>query len=258
MSKLNIVPVDTERLASRLLDAINSFKRVAIPGVPAAAVEEEHIPVPRVLSWTEEEQPRHELEPVEGAASYISTNRPLGPRRHLKDLIRPDSNSGEEAPEKVPAVENDETWERPEPEFETQPRQNEIIEEFSLDGEVLRRLQVTSQELHALSRVSMLGTLASKQDLLFMLRQIREATEQPAELEETVGPEPVNVQEEKAATSAADMGEIAAKIRREAHARLVELESTREVESRRREPVWRRVNARLGWRNSLSLSLRTR
>jgi len=265
MSKLSIVPIDTERLASKLLDAISSFKKAAIPSVLSSPRQEEqaHTAVPRVLAWTEEEQQvppymdenrTYEFGPIEGAPSYVSTNRSLGPKRPLKDLIRPDSIFEDDEPEKVPASKNGENWETDDTDLEAQISQNEIIEEFSRDHDVLQRLRVSSQELHALSRVSMLGTLSSKQDLLFMLRQIREA-EEPSEVEVTT-PEPTI--EENVETSGADIGELAANIRREAHARLVELDSAREVEAEPREPVWRRVNAFLSWRSPLSLSLRER
>jgi hypothetical protein len=49
-------------------------------------------------------------------------------------------------------------------------------EDFRNDHELLERLKVTPDELEALEKCFLFGTLASKQDLLFILRQIREAT----------------------------------------------------------------------------------
>ena len=50
-----------------------------------------------------------------------------------------------------------------------------IFEEFCADRETIAALGVTAEEFRELSRASLLGTLTSKDDLLFMLRQIRAA-----------------------------------------------------------------------------------
>jgi hypothetical protein len=273
-TKSAIAPIDTEHLANKLRDAINSFKRVAAPRPIASPGEEpqQHIPVPRVLAWKEEE-PRaqsdesysYEFELVDRTSSVISTVRPLGPRRPLKELIRPESNIEDRKPKDgIPAFEGDaEDWDTHGDEIETQSTQNEIIEDFRGDYQVLERLQVTSEELHALSRVSMLGTLTTKQDLLFMLRQIREATE-AAEVDENVSTEPAYAEDENAELSR-DVSGIAEGIRRAAHAKLVELDSANAKEERKKSAARRhikalggRVNTILSRRNSLSLSLRTR
>lgn len=51
-----------------------------------------------------------------------------------------------------------------------------ILDEIRNDHELIARLQITPQELQALSKCALLGTLTSKDDMLFILRQIREAT----------------------------------------------------------------------------------
>src|SRR5208337_4093895 len=51
-----------------------------------------------------------------------------------------------------------------------------ILDEIRNDRELIARLRVTPQELEALSKCALLGTLTCKQDMLFILRQIREAT----------------------------------------------------------------------------------
>src|ERR1700676_814528 len=57
------------------------------------------------------------------------------------------------------------------------PREErEILEEIRNDHDLIARLSITPQELEALSRCALLGTLTCKQDMLFILRQIREAT----------------------------------------------------------------------------------
>jgi hypothetical protein len=50
-----------------------------------------------------------------------------------------------------------------------------ILDEIRNDHELIERLQITPQELQALSRCSLLGTLSCKEDMLFILRQIRES-----------------------------------------------------------------------------------
>ena len=47
--------------------------------------------------------------------------------------------------------------------------------EFCADHETIAALGVTAIELRELSRASLLGTLTCKEDVLFMLHQIREA-----------------------------------------------------------------------------------
>ncbi len=57
------------------------------------------------------------------------------------------------------------------------PREEQaILDEIRNDHDLIARLRITTQELEALSRCALLGTLTCKQDMLFILRQIREAT----------------------------------------------------------------------------------
>jgi hypothetical protein len=51
-----------------------------------------------------------------------------------------------------------------------------ILDDIRNDRELIHRLSITPQELEALSKCALLGTLTCKQDMLFILRQIREAT----------------------------------------------------------------------------------
>jgi len=53
--------------------------------------------------------------------------------------------------------------------------EREILDEIRNDHELIGRLKITPQELEALSKCALLGTLTCKQDMLFILRQIREA-----------------------------------------------------------------------------------
>jgi hypothetical protein len=54
--------------------------------------------------------------------------------------------------------------------------QHAILDQIRDDRELVARLKITPQELHALSKCALLGTLSCKEDMLFILRQIREAT----------------------------------------------------------------------------------
>jgi hypothetical protein len=51
-----------------------------------------------------------------------------------------------------------------------------VLEQIRDDRELVARLKITPQELQALSKCSLLGTLTCKEDMLFIVRQIREAT----------------------------------------------------------------------------------
>ena len=62
---------------------------------------------------------------------------------------------------------------------EAQATETNAFKEFCQDRVSLNSLGVTTQELEALSRASLLGTLSCKDDVLFMLKQIREK-EKPA------------------------------------------------------------------------------
>jgi hypothetical protein len=51
-----------------------------------------------------------------------------------------------------------------------------ILDSIRNDHELIARLHITPQEIEALSKCALLGTLTCKQDMLFILRQIREAS----------------------------------------------------------------------------------
>lgn len=56
------------------------------------------------------------------------------------------------------------------------PQERGILDQIRDDHEIVARLKITPQELEALSKCAFLGTLTCKEDMLFILRQIREAT----------------------------------------------------------------------------------
>jgi hypothetical protein len=68
-------------------------------------------------------------------------------------------------------------------------KERAILDEIRNDPDLIHRLSITPQELEALSKCALLGTLTCKQDMLFILRQIREATT-PSIDHTTVFPKP--------------------------------------------------------------------
>ena len=69
------------------------------------------------------------------------------------------------------------------------PQERQILDEIRNDRDLIDRLKITPQELEALSKCALLGTLTSKEDMLFILRVIRDATG-PAADRSTVVPQP--------------------------------------------------------------------
>jgi hypothetical protein len=70
-----------------------------------------------------------------------------------------------------------------------------ILDQIRNDHELIARLQITPQEMEALSKCALLGTLTCKQDMLFILRQIREATS-PSLDQPALFPQPPQVEDE--------------------------------------------------------------
>ena len=58
----------------------------------------------------------------------------------------------------------------------TTPDKRDLWDQFRDDRELIRRLRITPSEIDSLQHCALLGTLTCKQDFLFILRQIREAT----------------------------------------------------------------------------------
>ncbi len=113
---------------------------------------------------------------------------------------------------------------------------NGIFAEFCADRETNAALGVTAEEFQELSRASLLGTLTSKDDLLFMLRQIRAAMNPATPSNEPTLP---------------DINYLAETMRLKALAKLDELDLKAEL---RRKSAVGRVEAALE-RVSLKLSL---
>ena len=79
----------------------------------------------------------------------------------------------DERPAPIPAFESAGSSEPPG--FEAQSSEDGVIQGFCRVHGVVERLRVTPQELQALADASLLGSLTCKDDVLFMLRQIRGA-----------------------------------------------------------------------------------
>ena len=100
------------------------------------------------------------------------------------------SDVDEPQPEQIPELEiadNSQTQG-----FEVQSGEYGIVQGFCSNHGVVERFRLTPEELKALSNASLLGSLTCEQDVKFMLRQIREASE-PAEPQATVAPEQIRV-----------------------------------------------------------------
>ena len=128
----------------------------------------------------------------------------------------------------------------------------EIVEDFRSDRELIARLGVTPEEIETLSGVSMLGKLTSKQDALFILRQIREAR---GPFVSPSTPETILVPYQKIEPAIPDIGVMAEWIRSAAMAKLRELES--KPRARYRSPFGQfdflsSIKTMFSWRRQLS------
>ena len=75
------------------------------------------------------------------------------------------------------------------------PTQRDLWDQFRHDHELIQRLRITPNEIDSLQHCALLGTLTCKQDFLFILRQIREATS-PIAAEDIVDLRPVAAYED--------------------------------------------------------------
>ena len=75
------------------------------------------------------------------------------------------------------------------------PDKRDLWDQFRHDHELIQRLKITPNEIDSLQHCALLGTLTCKQDLLFILRQIREATS-PVTTEDLIEFRPVAAYED--------------------------------------------------------------
>lgn len=93
------------------------------------------------------------------------------------------------------------------------PREEcEILDLIRNDHELIERLRISPEDLEALSKCALFGTLTCKQDMLFILRQIREAGS-PAIADTSLFPQPAPLEDEEE-DSVAECRRIAARIAR--------------------------------------------
>jgi hypothetical protein len=96
--------------------------------------------------------------------------------------------------------------------FNLAPREERaILDEIRNDHELIKRLNITPQELEALSKCALFGTLTCKQDMLFILRQIREATS-PGIDHANLLPAPVPAEDEVEEDQAVDLRSVRGRI----------------------------------------------
>ena len=116
------------------------------------------------------------------------------------------------------------------------PREEQaILDEIRNDRDLIARLSITPQELEALSRCALLGTLTCKQDMLFILRQIREATSSTID-QTTLFPKPPEITGTEDKDPVPDLRNIATRLTSTAIPEPDSLEST----------VRRRIPERIG------------
>lgn len=115
---------------------------------------------------------------------------------------------------------------------EGQSVENSVLEEFCRDRESLEALKVTEKELQALSRAALLGTLSSKDDIMFILQQIRRPL--------IIGDAPV--EESKSTKSGPDRRQMTETMRLAALAKLNRIEAR---EARPTTRAWRRIGMML-------------
>ena len=234
--KLAAAPVDAERAeraVRELVDAFNFLKTRPAPHTFFSPRKE------RRRSPQSQEGRAKAFELVGDALSTTSADRQPELRTLLEDLI--EARSG----------------------------QHKILEEFRRDHEAIERLRVTPEELQALSSTSLLGSLTCRRDVLFMLRQIREARK-PGELQAAAPPEPLHVPAENIDPSIRDISEMAERIRREGLARLTESDSLKAVDRLSTlgqfgvfssaliliaATIWGCIKMMLNWRHHPSLKL---
>lgn len=115
--------------------------------------------------------------------------------------------------------------------IEGQSTQGRVFEEFYGDFESIESLGITNQELQALSRASLLGIPNSKEDVIFILRQIRESSNS-TEAQGSDLLEPTHTSARKVDEPAPDIGKVTETIRRAALAKLDDLDLKAAIRSR--------------------------
>ena len=163
--KVTEAAVGAEQVVRDLVDALKSLQKKQAPLSSSPPGEQE------------------QQEPPESRGGRSKATTLLVAMPGVSDVDEPE-------PEQIPELEiadNSQT-----PGFEVQSGEYGIVQGFCSNHGVVERFRLTPEELKALSNASLLGSLTCEQDVKFMLRQIREASE-PAEPQATVAPEQIRV-----------------------------------------------------------------
>jgi hypothetical protein len=157
--------VGAEQVVRELVDALKSLQKKQAPlsSSPSGEQEQQKPPESR------------------GGRSKATT---------LLEALPGVSDVDEPEPEQIPELETAENSQTPG--FEVQSDEYGTVQGFCRSHGVVERFQLTPEELKALSNASLFGSWTCEQDVKFMLRQIREASE-PAEPQAIVAPEQIKV-----------------------------------------------------------------
>src|SRR5271170_1314287 len=230
--KLAITIDEAQRVVRQLADSLNSLKAKPGPSTCPAPVQAQ--------------QPARPQKDRVQVVRPVSSAAPAVPRRVPP---KPTSRTGTVALPPTCAFKN--AWRSPINDDQVRSHR-EIVEDFRRDRELIARLGVTPEEIETLSSVSMLGKLTSKQDALFILRQIREAR---GPFVSPSKPETLLVPYQKIEPAIPDIGEMAEWIRSKALAKLRELESKPRARYRSRFGQFdflSSIKTMFSWRRQLS------
>jgi len=229
--KLAITIDEAQRVVRQLADSLNSLK--AKPSAPAspAPVQAQHPARPQ-------KDRVQAVVPVSSALPAVRRVPPKPTSRTVTVALPPVSafKSARMSPTKHEQVRT----------------HREIVEDFRRDSELIARLGVTPEEVETLSNVSMLGKLTSKQDALFILRQIREAR---GPFVSPSTPQTFLVPYQKIEPAIPDIGVMSEWIRSTAMAKLGELESRPRARYRSRFGQFdflSSIKTMFSWRRQLS------
>jgi len=199
--KLAITVDEAQRVVRQLADSLNSLKaKPSAPAIPAP-VQKQQTPRPQ----------KDRVQAVLPVSSALPAVRRVPPKPTSRTVaVALPTTSAFKSARMSPAK------------HEQVRSHREIVEDFRRDRELIARLGVTPEEIETLSSVSMLGKLTSKQDALFILRQIREAR---GPFVSPSTPETFLVPYQKIEPAIPDIGVMAEWIRSTAMAKLRELDS---------------------------------
>jgi hypothetical protein len=229
--KLAITIDEAQRVVRQLADSLNSLK--AKPSAPAspAPVKAQQPPPPQ-------KDRVQAARPVSSAVPAVRRVPPKATSRTVTVAL-PQTSAFKSA------------WRSPIKDDRARSHR-EIVEDLRRDRELIARLGVTPEEIETLSSVSMLGKLTSKQDALFILRQIREAR---GPFVSPSTPDTFLVPYQKIEPAIPDIGVMAEWIRSTAMAKLRELESRPRARYRSRFGQFdflSSIKTMFSWRRQLS------